>query len=264
MEGSTDLKYARKVADFLGTKHTEVKFTPEEGCSVIPEVIKCLESYDVTTVRASVAMYLVAKYISQNTDDKVIFSGEGSDELFCGYLYFHNAPSVEEASEESKRLIDELHFYDVLRADRTVSENGLELRVPFLDMRVLHFSLGLPAEFKAPIESKDNKRWEKLMLRKAFEDFLPEEVVWRRKNGMSDCGSVKKPWYKHIEEYVDTRLGDELYNEKEYISKEAMYYRLVFNKLFPTYELDIPMWLPRWSGDLKNPSGTLMKIFDDK
>jgi asparagine synthase (glutamine-hydrolysing) len=150
MEGSLDLHYARKVADFLGTEHHEVLFTAEEGINEIPEVVFHLESYDITTVRASVGMYLLGKYISKHTKDKVIFSGEGSDELFCGYLYFHYAPTPLDAHHESLRLISDLYKYDALRADRCISSHGLELRVPFLDPDVIEYAKSLPGEKKAP------------------------------------------------------------------------------------------------------------------
>lgn len=259
MEDSIDVKYAEKMAAFLRTKHTTVRFTPQQGLDVIPKVIKALESYDVTTVRASVGMYLLCEYISKNTTDKVIFSGEGSDELFCGYLYFHNAPTPLHASDESRRLVSELYLYDVLRADRTVSCHGLELRVPFLDTKIVDFALSLPSTHKSPIN-----KWEKYMLRKAFETYLPKEIVWRRKNGFSDgVGSVKKPWYSYIQDFVNQRLADELFDETKYLSKEAMYYKLIFTKEFPTYDPKIEPWLPKWSGDIKNPSGMLMGAFDE-
>jgi asparagine synthase (glutamine-hydrolysing) len=260
MEESVDLKYAAKVAEHLGTHHTSVKFTPEEGLTAIPQVIFALESYDITTVRASVPMYLLCKWISENTDDIVIFSGEGADELFCGYLYWHNSPGVEESAKESRNLVTNLHNYDVLRADRAVSCHGLELRVPFLDKEVTDFAFTVPAKYKVP-----TKGWEKYLLRKAFEDILPESVAWRRKDGLSDgCSGLTKSWADHIKEFVDTKLGIELFDTKQYMSKEDMYYRLVFTGLFPTYNLILPTWMPKWSGDLNDPSGRCIAAFDEQ
>jgi len=256
LEGGIDLMYARKMADFLGSDHTEVIFTPEQGLSVIPQVIHTLESYDVTTVRASIGMYLLSEYISKHTDDKVIFSGEGSDELFGGYLYFHNAPSEDDASNESVDLIADLYKYDVLRADRCISHHGLELRVPFLDYDVLMFSLALPSSYKVP-----QYGYEKFILRQAFMNDLPQEIIYRRKDGFSDAvSSMDKPWYTYIESHVNTRLGDELYDGNKYKSKEAMYYRLIFDRYFPKYKLNLPLWLPKWCGDVTNPSGRLVTL----
>lgn len=266
MEGSTDLFYAKKVADFLGTIHTEVKFTPEEGFAVIPEVIQALGSYDITTIRASVGMYLISKYINENSTDKVIFSGEGSDEILQGYLYFHNAPTSTDGENESLRLVNELHMYDVLRADRCISSNGLEPRVPFLDRKFVNLCMSLPVDQKCPINGI-----EKYILRKAFDYdceqeicYLPKEVLWRRKEGFSDgTSSIQKPWYKYIQEYVDPIIPDYLYNSN-FPSKEAQYYKMIFDNIFPKYNLEIPYWLPRWCGDVKDPSGRLMKAFDQQ
>ena len=260
MKDSLDLKYAKKVAEYLGTTHKEVIFTPEDGLSLLPQIIYDTETYDVTTIRASTPMWILCKWITDNTSDTVIFSGEGSDELFCGYLYFHNAPSPMDASQESDRLIKNLYLYDVLRADRAVSCHGLELRVPFLDRDVYKYSRSLSPDQLAP-----SKGWEKLLLREAFVGKLPDEVLWRRKNGLSDgCGSVGKPWYGYIEKYVDSKLGDELYDEDKYMSKEHMYYKLIFDKYFPNYNLNIDMWMPKWSGNMTNPSGMLISAFDEK
>jgi asparagine synthase (glutamine-hydrolysing) len=257
-EGSVDLKYAKKVAQYLGTVHNEYVFTPEEGFSAIPEVIKAIGSYDITTVRASVGMYLISKYISQSSNDKVIFTGEGSDELLQGYLYFHNAPSVNEAEQESIKLVSRLHMYDVLRADRCISVHGLEPRVPFLDKKVVDVVLSLPKEEKRP-----KYGYEKYILRKAFEDYLPPEIAWRRKEGFSDgISTVRKPWYSIIQEMVDTKICDDIYNPNMYITKEAMYYRLIFNANFPNYTLRIPYWMPKWS-DAKDPSGRCIKQYDE-
>ena len=255
MEGATDLIYARKVAAYLGTKHTEVIFTPEEGCAILPEVIEALGSYDITTIRASVGMYLLSKYISENTQDKVIFTGEGSDEIFCGYLYFHLAPSLKEGENESLRLIRELHLYDVLRCDRCISSNGLEPRVPFLDKKVVDCALALPAVDKLPV-----KGIEKYILRQAFLGYLPEEVLMRRKEGFSDgVSDMKKPWYIYIQEYVDNKIPEECFDNITYPSKEAQYYRLIFNKKFPGYNPKINYWMPKWS-NVKDPSGRLISV----
>ena len=181
MVGSQDLYHAKIVADYLGTQHTEVLFTPEEGFAAIPAVIRDLESYDITTIRASVGMWLLAKYISENSDDVVLISGEGADELFCGYLYFHSAPSPRELCNESLRLVQNLYLYDALRADRCISSHGLELRVPFLDKEMVSLCLSLSGHLKEP-----KNGLEKDLLRSAFSgiSWLPEDVLRRRKDGM--------------------------------------------------------------------------------
>lgn len=263
MEGSTDLFYAKSLADYLQTQHTEVKFTEKEGIDAIPQVIKALESYDITTVRASVGMFLLSKYIKQNTTDTVIFSGEGSDELFCGYLYFHNAPDVKSACDESKRLVDELYKYDVLRADRVVSCHGLELRVPFLDRQVVDLAFTINEEYKVPFEIKNGvqtNRIEKHLLRHAFRDLLPENILNRQKCAFSDgVSQVSKSWYKCIQEYVEPMYDD----YEGYRSKEDRYYKTVFSKLFPSYDLSLPTWMPRWS-NTNDPSARTLEVCTEK
>ena len=247
MEGSSDLKYAQIVAKYLGTQHTEVLFTPEEGLASIPKVIEALESYDITTVRASVGMYLLGKYIKDNTNDVVILSGEGSDELLCGYLYFHNTPSSDKASEESLRLINDLYKYDVLRADRTISVHGLELRVPFLDRDFLHLSISLTGDQKRPLFG-----FEKHILRTAFSNgYLPDEILWRRKCAFSDGISPDtKSWYEIIQEYVDTKIDEKNWdnNKTNFPSKESFWYKQIFDKYFPTFLNPIDYyWMPKWT-----------------
>ena len=247
MEGSSDLKYAKIVANYLNTNHTEVLFTPEEGIDSIPEVIHSLETYDITTIRASVGMHILSKYIKNNTTDKVIFSGEGSDELLCGYLYFHNSPSPSSSEEESLRLIKDLYKYDVLRADRTVSGNGLELRVPFLDKEFLDLSISLTGYQKIPLFG-----YEKYVLRKAFDDhYLPDEVLWRRKTAFSDGVSpTSKSWYEIIQEHVEMQIGHDEWeiNKDKFPSKEALWYKQIFDIYFPTFEKPIDYyWMPKWT-----------------
>lgn len=258
MIGSTDLAYARSVADYLGTVHTEVTFTPEEGIAIIPEVIYSLESYDITTIRASVGMYLLSKYISENTDDRVIFSGEGSDELLAGYLYFHYAPSPVQLENECFRLVNDLYMYDALRADKTVSVHGLELRVPFLDKDFVDLALSLSGKQRMPTNG-----YEKHILRNDFKDcYIPDEVLWRRKEGFSDgVSSVKKSWSEYIKEYVSTFITDDEFTNSSFISKEAMWYKKVFNSHFPTYQPDIYMWMPKWV-HTNDPSGRVMEVYD--
>ena len=201
MENSPDVKYARIVAEHLNTEHHEISFTPDDGFQAVRDVIFSLESYDITTVRASVGMYLVSKYIKQNTDTTVVFSGEGSDELCQGYIYFHKAPTPEEGDTESRRLLQDLYLYDNLRADRTTAAHGLELRVPFLDKFFTSYYLSLPPEDREP---KDGT--EKYLLRKAFSDtrLIPDEVLWRPKEAFSDGVSSKtKSWHKQLQERIE-------------------------------------------------------------
>lgn len=262
MEGSADLRFAKEVANYLGTKHTEVLFTAEEGIACIPEVIRDIESYDITTIRASVSMWMLARYIKKNTEDIVILSGEGSDELFCGYLYFHYAPSAEELERESSRLVDRLYEYDVLRADRSVSSHGLELRVPFLDKNMVKLCLSIPGEIKSP-----QNNMEKHLLRTSFIDgYLPDSVLWRRKDGMSDgvSGHTKK-WYEHIQDYVDTIITDEEYNQtgNKFPSKEAYYYKKLYDEQFPNYQPVYEYWLPKWVNHGGDPSGRILTVFNE-
>ena len=202
MEGSTDLKAARVMADYLGTEHHEVKFSPEEGFSALKDVVYALESYDITTIRASVGMYLVSKYISENTDTTVIFSGEGSDELCQGYIYFHKAPTPQDGDKESRRLLSDIYLYDGLRADRTTAAHGLELRVPFLDKVFTAYYLSLPPEHRQPREGS-----EKFLLRSAFKGMLPDEILWRPKEAFSDgVSSQKESWFSMIQKYVENKV----------------------------------------------------------
>jgi asparagine synthase (glutamine-hydrolysing) len=262
MEGSNDLKYAEKVAKYLGTTHESVVFTPARGLEVIPHVIKDIESYDITTIRASVSMWLLSKYIKEHTDNKVILSGEGADELFMGYLYFHYAPSAQASEEESLRLIRELYLYDVLRADRCVSSHGLELRVPFLDKKVIDLCLSMPPNLKIPTDGV-----EKYVLRKSFEGYLPDDVLWRRKDGMSDgCSSLQKSWYEYIQEYVDTQICDDefLSAGDGFPSKEAYYYYKIYSSMFPCYIPKYDYWLPKWVDCHGDPSGRKLNVFKNK
>lgn len=261
MEGSIDLKYAKTVSSYLGTTHTEVVFTPEEGFAVIPQVIRDLETYDITTIRASVGMWLLSKYITENTDDIVIFSGEGSDELLLGYLYFHYAPSAEEANKESIRLVDELYKYDVLRADRSVSSHGLEVRVPFLDKEFVNLCKTMPLDIKIPINGI-----EKYTLRKSFEEgYLPDEVLWRRKDGYSDgVSGTGKKWYEQIKEFVEDIISDEEYYNSSILfpSKEAYYYKKLYDEMFPTYRPVYEYWMPKWVECNGEPSGRILDVYN--
>lgn len=265
---SVDVKYSKIVSNHLETTHHIYTMDEKEALSVIPEVIKNIESYDITTVRASIGMYLLAKNIKKNHKETVIFSGEGSDELFAGYLYFHNAPSNELLFHESKRLVEELPLFDVLRSDRCVSSNGLEIRVPFLDKSLVDYVMSLSGEFRNVIQG-----YEKYVLRKAFENNLPKEVVWRRKDGFSDgVGNAKQPFYKKIQAFVDTKISDDCLNMmKQYqkklllpeiITKESLYYYFIYSNHFSKLERIPHYWMPRWS-ESKDPSGREIQAYDE-
>ncbi|XP_071480655.1 asparagine synthetase [glutamine-hydrolyzing]-like [Diadema antillarum] len=268
MEGSPDVAAARKVAAHIGSEHHEISFTPEEGIEALDDVIKSIECYDVITIRSSVAMYLVARYIRKVTDTIVVFSGEGSDELAQGYIYFHKQPSASAGDSESRRLLQDLYLYDVLRTDRTTAAHGLELRVPFLDHHFTSYFLSLPKELRQPI-----KGIEKYLIRKSFEDtgLLPNDILWRPKEGFSDgVSSMKKSWYEVLQEHIDTQVSESMLEDSSKrfpfnppCSKEAYYYRQLFDKYYPGRDAWTPyMWMPRWI-QATDPSPRTLEHYKD-
>ena len=254
MPGSIDLDYAQIVANHIGTDHHQIQISKEAFLGAIETVIYNIESFDTTTVRASVGNYLVSKYIRENSDCKVIFNGDGSDEVCGGYVYMKNAPTENDFQLECNRLVDEIHWFDVLRSDRSISSNGLEARTPFLDKAFVQYYLSIPAKMK----TFDGKlRLEKYLLRKAFDqsELLPESVLWRRKCAFSDGVSAKdNSWHHVIQSFVDSKISDEEYKTKSKayvhckpILKESYYYRKVFESIFGKQEKLIPhFWMPKW------------------
>jgi asparagine synthase (glutamine-hydrolysing) len=239
MKKGTDLDYAQKVAKHLNTNHTEIYFTPEEGLQAIDNVLETTETWDITTIRASVGQYLLAKYISRETDIKVILNGDGADEVEMGYLYFYLAPSPEEAQKETEKLVKEIHRYDGLRVDRAISSHGLEARIPFLDVNFVDYYMNIDPELKIPTEN----RMEKQLIRDAFNtlypDMLPYEVMYRKKEAFSDgISSKEKSWFEIIGEWIDTKVLDEEYDNRDVEkyglckSKESYYYKKYFNNRF--------------------------------
>ena len=209
MDGSTDIEAARLMAKHLDTEHHEIKFTPQEGIEALHKVIYTLESYDIITVRGSVALYLVTKYIKENTSTTVLFSGEGSDEVCQGYIYFHMAPTAQEAHDESCRLLEDIFIYDVLCLDRITAVHGLEVRVPFLDKYFMSYYLSLPPEDRQPQNGV-----EKHLLRSAFSGtgLLPDKSLWRPKENLSDgVSSKEKSWYTLLQEHTENKVS---YNER--------------------------------------------------
>jgi len=239
IEGSPDLLAARKMADFLDSDHTEVKFTVDEGLKAIKDVVYHAETFDTTTIRASIPMFLLSKYIKENTDVRVVLSGEGADELFGGYLYFHGAPNVESFLAETTRLVRDVHMFDVLRADRTTAAHGLELRVPFFDRDVIDYVMdGFDPSLKLPENS-----FEKNLLRETFDDILPEEICWRQKNGMSDA--VGAEWIDALKKHGENK------------------YKQIFTIFFgENYHVCPYMWMPKWT-TVNDPSARLLKYFSD-
>ena len=186
IKGSTDLVYAKRVADYLGTKHTEVLMTEQEMIDAIPEVIYNIETYDTTTIRASIGNYLIAKYISQHSEAKVILNGDGSDELFGGYLYMKKCPSDEEFDVEIRRLLSNIHYYDVLRSDKSISSNGLEARTPFLDTSLVNYVLSLPA-------SERNHNFPRLSEKYILRNSFTRQSMVKRFCRMMCYGERKRP-----------------------------------------------------------------------
>lgn len=247
MAGGTDLVYARKAAEYLGTQHTEVLFTAEEGIAAIPDVVRACETYDITTIRASVGQYLLAKYISEKTDIKVILNGDGADEAEMGYLYFYNAPNEEEAHEESIRLLRNIHQFDGLRVDRCLGAHGLEARVPFLDPVFVNAMLSVPASLRIPTKT----RMEKQFLRDAFfrlvPDILPSDILYRKKEAFSDgVSKTTDSWFQILQRSI--QCDSAVYSHIQPLTAEAAYYRKLFDQMFPGHHEVVPYyWMPSWS-----------------
>lgn len=278
LEGSPDLAAAKKVSEHIGSIHHEVVFTIQEGLDAIRDVIYHLETYDITTVRASTPMFLMARSIKSH-GIKMVLSGEGADELFGGYLYFHKAPSAEEFHKETVRKLDKLHQYDCLRANKSLAAWGIEGRVPFLDKEFIDVAMRINPQDKMI----NKERMEKWVVRKAFQDYLPESVAWRQKEQFSD--GVGYSWIDTLKEVVEAAVTDEQMDNAHFRfslqtpqNKEEFYYRTIFEEHFPSdaAALSVPS-VPsvacstpialEWDEAFKNqndPSGrAVAKVHDD-
>ena len=265
-EDAIDLKYAKQVADYIGSDHTEVYMTPDEVLSSLETVIQLLGTYDITTIRASMGMYLVCKAIHEQTDIRVLLTGEISDELF-GYKYTDFAPDARAFQEESQKRIHELHMYDVLRADRCISVNSLEARVPFGDLDFVKYVMAVDPELKLNTYGKG-----KYLLRHAFEQggYLPDEILWREKAAFSDA--VGHSMVDYLKEYAQKQYTDaeferrcKSYTHARPFTKESLLYREIFEKYYPGQaEMVADFWMPNkeWEGcDVNDPSARVLSNY---
>jgi asparagine synthase (glutamine-hydrolysing) len=266
-EDAIDLKYAKEVADYIGSDHTEVYMTPADVLNSLEDVIHLLGTFDITTIRASMGMYLLCKAIHEQTDIRVLLTGEISDELF-GYKYTDFAPNAYEFQEESKKRVRELHMYDVLRADRCISVNSLEARVPFGDLDFAEYVMSIDPELKL---NKYNKG--KYLLRHAFEgDYLPHDILYREKAAFSDA--VGHSMVDYLKEYAEKMYTDEefkalsqAYTHARPFTKESLLYREIFEKYYPGQaEMIVDFWMPNksWKGcNVNDPSARALSNYGD-
>lgn len=266
-EDAIDLKYAKQVADYIGSDHTEVIITKDDVLSSLDDVVKLLGTFDITTIRASMGMYLLCKWIHENTDIRVLLTGEISDELF-GYKYTDFAPSAEEFQKESEKRIRELHMYDVLRADRCISVNSLEARVPFGDLDFVEYVMAVDPAKKMNVYGKG-----KYLLRHAFEgDYLPHDILYREKAAFSDAVGHSLVWY--LQEYANGFYTDEEFEEKRKaythaapFTKESLLYREIFEKYYKGQsEMIADFWMPNkaWEGcDVNDPSARVLSNYGE-
>ena len=263
-----DLKYAKEVADYLGSEHTEVIMSKDEVLDALEKVIWHLETWDITTIRASIGMYLVCKYIHEKTDLKVLLTGEVSDEIF-GYKYTDFAPNAAEFQKEAQKRIRELYMYDVLRADRCLAANSLEARVPFGDIDFVDYAMSINPEKKMNVYNKG-----KYLLRKAFEgtNYLPDNILYREKAAFSDA--VGHSMVDHLKAFAESRYSDEelIQAKQKYpygtpFTKESLLYRDIFEKFYPGQSHWIKsFWMPNkeWEGcNVNDPSARVLNNYGD-
>ena len=266
-EDAIDLKYAKEVAEYIGSDHTEIIITKDDVLSSLETVVKILGTFDITTIRASMGMYLICKAIHEQTDIRVLLTGEISDELF-GYKYTDFAPDADAFQKEAEKRIRELHMYDVLRADRCISVNSLEARVPFGDLDFVKYVMAVDPEMKL---NKYNKG--KYLLRHAFEgDYLPQDILYREKAAFSDA--VGHSMVDYLKEYAETFYTDEEFEEKcqkythaKPFTKESLFYRELFEKYYPEQaEMIVDFWMPNkeWEGcNVNDPSARVLSNYGD-
>ena len=257
LKDSPDIINARKVSKHLGTNHHELILEEKDFLSAIPEVIRVVESYDTTTVRASVGNYLIAKYIKENTKCKVIFSGDGADEVMGGYLYLKNCPHEIEFDRECRKLIQSLYFFDIQRSDRCISGNGLEPRLPYLDKNFVQSYLSIPPGVRFTQTEKEIMRES---IKKCCPDLLPDSIINRTKEAFSDgISKTSRSWYKIIEEHLSGYTKNEMYKFNIPRTNEQKYYRDTFEKEYPGQAHLIPyFWMPRFS-ETDDPSARTLK-----
>ena len=273
LEGSPDLAYSQIVAKHINSTHHHVEVTNDDCLNALEDVIYATETFDVTTIRASTPMYLLSKYIRNNSNDVVIYSGEGADEVTQGYLYFKKQPTPKDGALESKKLMEQLYEFDVLRVDRTTAAHGLEVREPFLDKAFMQHIFNLPANVKCP-----RNGIEKYHLRKAidvtFPGLLPDEILWRQKEAFSDGVSSlvdkKKSWVEALKDLSEDFISDAQFEEEKKMYepmpkfKDALYLRRIYEKLYGKIEpkLISKYWVPNWSGENPDSSARYLDIFD--
>ena len=274
--GSEDLKHAQLVAEYLSTKHTEIIVSEDDMFNAIPEVIYNIESYDTTTVRASIGNYLLGKYIAKHSDAKVIFNGDGSDELLGGYLYMHKCTSDIEFDRETRRLLKDIHLFDVLRSDKSISSNGLEPRTPFLDKNFVNYILSLPISFR---NHNNQKQIEKFILRNSFSpnnflnhngsDLLPSEILWRKKEAFSDgVSSPGNSLYQILQKKIAMKLNEDnlvssgaLPEYEADINTEKYYYKTIFESKFTNRLNILPYyWMPKYTNAI-DPSARTLQFY---
>jgi len=270
MSGSQDLAYAKKVAEWIDSDHHEIVMDQEDFLTAIPKVIHDIETFDTTTVRASVGNWLVAREVKMQSDCKVVFNGDGSDEVFGSYLYFNNAPHDSAYEEEVSRLLEELHMFDVLRSDRCISSHGLEPRTPFLDRQFVAVARSIPTKWLRPVLGKRPEKW---LLRRAFDDgvTLPHEVLWRRKEAFSDgVSATEKSWSEVVKDYTESIVSSDwkeraphAYGNLTPVTAEQYFYRFHFEANFgKTASSILPhFWMPRWSPGVTDPSARALALY---
>jgi asparagine synthase (glutamine-hydrolysing) len=270
MEGSPDVIAARQVATHINSIHHERILTPEECLAVIPDVVRAIESFDITTVRASVGNYMVARLVTEVTPDvKVVLNGDGSDEVLGGYLYMRAAPDDAAFELETDRLLRDIHYFDVLRSERSMAAHGLESRSPFLDRQFVSVARSLPTDALRPTATM----MEKTILRTAFADtgLLPREILWRRKEAFSDgISRAEKSWFEMAKEEGEKRNGrDWVTSAQKYTvnpppTAEALYYRQLFHESYPEVAAAAAtpyMWMPRFVANATDPSARTLKLY---